>query len=148
MCPGTAVLIGIPHADAVVSLPALSIPRMLYAFARDGYLPSALANVSPTSHAPSLAIVVQSAVALALALSGTFEWLAVLANVSALFLYFGCALAAWKLRGGGVIPWIACAVILWMLTGLTRSEWIGFGVCLALGSALYVLRDAGRRRAA
>ena len=54
----------------------------------------------------------------------------------------------WKLRGGGVIPWIACAVILWLLTGLTQSEWIGFGVCLALGSALYVLRDAGRRRAA
>ncbi len=134
---------------------AFSIPRMLYAFARDGFLPPALASVSGSSHAPAAAIVVQSVIALALALSGTFEWLAVLANVSALVLYLGCALAAWQLRRanistegatpfnvplGGVLPWITCAVIAWLLTGLTRDEWIGFGVCLAIGSALYALR--------
>lgn len=124
---------------------AFSIPRMLYAFAVDGYLPRALAAVGATSHAPSTAVAVQSVIAFALAVSGTFEWLAVLANVSALFLYFGCALASWKLGTGGagaVIPWITCAVIAWLLTGLTQSEWIGFGVCLAAGSAIYALRRA------
>ena len=40
----------------------------------------------------------QSAIALALAISGTFERLAILANVSVLALYLGCALAAWRLR--------------------------------------------------
>lgn len=134
---------------------AFSMPRMLYAFARDGYLPRALASVSGSSHAPAAAIVTQSVLALALASSGTFEWLAVLANVSALALYLGCALAAWKLRRAnvstegaapfnvpfaGVLPWITCAVIVWLLTGLTRDEWIGFGVCLAIGSALYAVR--------
>ena len=42
--------------------------------------------------------VVQSLVAFVLAVSGTFEKLAILANVSALALYLGCALAAWRLR--------------------------------------------------
>ena len=96
---------------------------------------------------------------LALALSGTFERLAILANVSALALYFGCALAAWKLRRLGIegegasfrvprgplpwrrasvaVPWLACGVIVWLLTGLTRGEWLGFGVCLAAASLVY-----------
>ena len=76
----------------------LSIPRMLFAFARDGFLPRALASVHPVHRSPQAAIVVQSALALALAISGTFEKLAILANVSALALYLGCALAAWRLR--------------------------------------------------
>ena len=132
-----------------------STPRVIYAFAVDGFLPRRLAEVHPHYHAPSTAIVTQSAIALALALSGTFERLALLANVSALALYLGCALASWKLRNagvtiegktpfrmplGGVIPWITCLVIAWLLTGLARQEWIAFGVCIALGSVLYSLR--------
>ena len=79
----------------------------------------------------------------------------------ALALYFGCALAAWKLRADGVttdgqapfrvpfaaiIPWVTCLVILWLLTGLARDEWLAFGVCLAVGSLAYLARS--RRTAA
>jgi amino acid transporter len=129
----------------------LSMPRMLFALARDGWLPPVLAAVHPEYRSPHVSIVVQSTVALALAITGTFERLAILANVSALVLYFGCALAAWELRRravqldgagfripmGSVIPWLAAAVILWLLTGLTREEWFGFGVCLAVASLVY-----------
>ncbi len=137
----------------------LSMPRMLFALARDGFLPRALATVHPVHRAPQTAIVVQSLVALALAVSGTFERLAILANVSALALYFGCALAAWRLRrigiegegasfgvglgrslwhrAAGVVPLLACGVIVWLLTGLTRGEWLGFAVCLAAASLVY-----------
>jgi amino acid transporter len=76
----------------------LSMPRMLFALARDGFLPRALAAVHPLHRSPQPAIVAQSLLTLALAISGTFEKLAILANVSALALYFGCALAAWRLR--------------------------------------------------
>ena len=76
----------------------LSMPRMVFALARDGFLPRALAAVHPVHRTPQAAIVVQSLLALALAISGTFERLAILANVSALALYFGCAVAAWRLR--------------------------------------------------
>ncbi len=136
----------------------LSMPRMVFALARDGFLPRMLAGVHPLHRSPQVAIVVQSLVALALAISGTFEKLAILANVSALALYLGCALAAWRLRQmgvegegtpfrvplAGVVPWLACGVIVWLLTGLTGDEWLGFGVCLSAASLVYVV-TRGRR---
>jgi APA family basic amino acid/polyamine antiporter len=131
----------------------LSMPRMVFALARDGFLPRALAAVHPGHHTPQAAIVFQSLLGLALAISGTFETLAILANVSALALYLGCALASWRLRqmgvegeaGGfrvplaGIVPWLATAVIVWLLTGLTFDEWIGFGVCLVAASIVYAV---------
>jgi amino acid transporter len=137
----------------------LSMPRMLFALARDGFLPRALAAVHPVHRSPQAAIVTQSAISLALAITGTFERLAILANVSALALYFGCALAAWRLRShavsgqgvgfrvpfGGVIPWLACGVIVWLLTGLTRDEWLGFAACVVVGTVVYVGTGRSRR---
>lgn len=152
----------------------LSIPRMVFALARDGFLPRALALVHPRHRSPQAAIIVQSTLALALAITGTFEKLAILANVSALALYLGCAVAAWRLRqmgvqgdpstalraggkgfrvplpstalraSGGVVPWLACIVIVWLLTGLTRDEWMGFGACIVAASAAYAVTS--RRR--
>jgi amino acid transporter len=135
------------------------MPRMVFALARDGFLPRALAAVHPVHRSPQAAVIAQTLLTLALALSGTFEKLAIFANVSALALYLGCALAAWRLRQlgvsgagaafrvplGGVAPWLACAVIAWLLTGLTRDEWLGFGACLAIGSLVYLV---ARRRTA
>ena len=122
----------------------LSMPRMLFALARDGFLPRALAAVHPKHRSPQTAIIVQSAMTLALAATGTFEQLAILANVSALALYFGCALAAWKLAPDGaalsrVVPWLACAVIVWLLTGVTAAEWMGFAVCVAVATVVYAI---------
>ena len=51
----------------------------------------------PRYRTPHTAIVAQSLATLALAASGTFEPLAIFANVSALALYLGCALAVWRL---------------------------------------------------
>ena len=137
----------------------LSVPRLLFAMAADGFLPRALAAVHPVHRTPHVAIVTQSCAALLLAVTGTFERLALLANVAALALYFGCALAAWRLRAGrmagvaertsvplgGVAPYLAIPVILWLLTGLTRDEWLGFGAAVVLASIVYVL--ARQRRA-
>jgi amino acid transporter len=137
----------------------LSMPRMVFALARDGFLPRVLARVHPRHRTPQLAILMQSALAVTLAISGTFEKLAILANVSVLALYMGCALAAWQLRRmgiegagtgtafrvplAGITPWLACAVIAWLLTGLTSDEWLGFAVCVGLASLPYfVVRRA------
>jgi len=137
----------------------LSMPRALFALARDGFLPSQLAAVHPAYRTPHIAIVAQSVLTLALAASGTFEQLAILANVSALALYLGCALAAWRLRqraiargggtfnipGGVVLPWVACAVILWLLTGVTSLEWLGFVICTGVASLIYAVTRSARR---
>jgi amino acid transporter len=120
----------------------LSIPRVVYALARDGFLPRALSRVDPIHRSPQLAIITQSILTLALAITSTFEQLAVIANAAALALYFGCAVAAWKLGQSPMVPVLACGVIAWLLTGLTINEWIGFGACIGLASVAYL----GRRR--
>lgn len=133
----------------------LSVPRVVYAMARDGLLPRALAAVHPVHHTPQRAIVTQSVAALALAVSGTFERLAIVANAAALLLYLGCAVAAWRLRRqaaerdagrlplGAVAPYLAVPIILWLLTGLTRGEWLALAGGLAAASAIYAMRVRG-----
>ena len=118
----------------------LSIPRIVYALARDGYLPRALAVVHPIHRSPQLAIITQSMLTLALAITSTFEQLAVIANVSALALYLGCAAAAWKLGQSPIVPALACGVIAWLLTGVNADEWIGFGACVGTASIVYAIR--------
>ena len=118
----------------------LSIPRIVYALARDGFLPRALGAVHPVYKSPHLAIVTQSLVTLALAITSTFEQLAVIANVAALALYLGCAAAAWKLGQSPIVPALASIVIAWLLTGVTRNEWFGFGACVLVATLLYQLK--------
>jgi amino acid transporter len=118
----------------------LSIPRIVYALARDGFLPRGLALVGAAHRVPQAAILAQAILTLALAITGTFEKLAILANVSALALYFGCAAAAWKVGQSPIVPGLACAVIVWLLTGLTPGEWLAFGACLVVASIVYLAR--------
>ena len=120
----------------------LSMPRVVYALARDGFLPRALAIIHPVHKSPQPAIIIQSILALILAITGTFEQLAILANVSALALYFGCAIAAWRLGQSAVIPLLACGVIVWLLTGLTLDEWTAFGACVVVASIVYFVKRA------
>lgn len=138
----------------------LAVPRTLFAFARDGFLPARLASVHHNYRTPHVAIVVQTAIAFAFAVTGRFEWLAIVANLATLTLYGACCVAAWTLRrrgvsqggtpfrvpAGGVVPWLACGVILWMFTSIRPSEWLALCVVLAGASLIYYLR-AGRRRA-
>lgn len=132
----------------------LAMPRSLYAFARDGYLPAALAKVDPTTHVPVAAIWAHAAAVTLLGLSGTFERLAVLSNISALLLYLLCSVAAFELRRrnvqesgtpfrvpfGPVIPWLSVAVILFLLSNATLAEMTAVGGTLALATLLYVFR--------
>ena len=75
----------------------LGSPRQLFAFARDGLLPRALARLHPKSQAPHVAILSYAALAITLALTGTFAQLAVLSALAIAALYIaGCA-AAWVL---------------------------------------------------
>ena len=131
----------------------LSMPRIVFALARDGFLPRALAAVHPVHRVAAGGDPGASTHTLALAVSGTFEKLAILANVSALALYLGCALASWRLRQadaaartdpprlspGHVVPWLATVVILWLLSGMTGDEWLGFGVCLIAAALIYLV---------
>jgi hypothetical protein len=75
-----------------------------------------------------------------LAISSTFEQLAVIANAAALALYLGCAAAAWKLGQSPIVPLLASGVIAWLLTGLQPEEWLAFGACVLIASIAYVIK--------
>lgn len=136
----------------------LSSPRALYAFGRDGFLPSPLARVHSRFHTPHVAIVVHAILAATLAISSTFRHLAVLSNVSVLSLYFLCCAAALRLvsrgaagdesafsvPGARVVPLAAMAVIVWILAHATRNEFAVLGATMAVAAAIYGLRRLAR----
>jgi amino acid transporter len=80
----------------------LGSPRMVFALARDGWLPRALAAVHPRTHVPHVAILSYAVLAIALALSGTFTELAVLSALAMAPIYIGGCAAAWALARRGV----------------------------------------------
>jgi len=138
----------------------LAIPRALYAFGRDGYLPAFIAAVHPRFRTPHISIAIQSALACALAITSAFGPLAIISNVAALLVYFGCSVAAWELRrrdvasggipfrvpGAAVVPILSCAMIVGLLSSITLPEWRVLVFVLAGASVLFVLTR--RRRAA
>jgi len=144
-----------------VSGMTLGVPRILYAFGRDGFLPRAFAAVHPRYKTPHVAIVAQAVLTAALALSGGFERLALVANGAALAAYGACCAGAWQLRRrdvrqaggvpfrtafGRVAPPLALLVIGWLMTGLTVREWTALAIVLALAVPAYFL-SAGARSA-
>jgi basic amino acid/polyamine antiporter, APA family len=138
-----------------LSANVLSEPRGLFAMSRDHFLPRALAAVHPRFHTPSRAILIYGVIVASIALSGTFEELAVFANLAALVLYFLCAIAAWVLRrrdvrtdgepwlapGGNLVPVAACVSIAWLFyETVRRDQFIALIIVLVVIFTLYGLR--------
>lgn len=109
----------------------LGAPRVLFAFARDGFLPAGLGRLSARD-VPANAIVTHAAIAAALAISGTFEKLAVLSALVGCALYVGGCAAAWRLRARDValdgVPLRLAGLRLWSLLGIGSML-----ACIALG---------------
>ncbi len=133
----------------------LAAPRVVFASARDGNLPGILARVHPRYKTPYVSIIFFAAVICALALSGTFKPLAVVASGSILVVYGGVSLAVLRLRqrdgrppggaftipGGPAIPVLSCMVVGWLLWQLTADEALGLAALVGVSICLYVLRS-------
>jgi amino acid transporter len=128
-------------------------PRYLFALARDGFGPAFLARIHPRFRTPANAVVFQSAIALPLALSGTFVALAELSVVARLATYLGAAVAVPVLRrklaatattvrlpGGSLIPVAAALLTIGLAASATASNLIAAGAALGVGVVLYLLR--------
>lgn len=147
-------------AFGFVTSDILSSPRVLFAFGRDRILPQWFAHVHSRFRSPDVAIVSYTAISFAVALSSSFDELAIIANVAALLLYLLCCAAAWELMrrdvredgppfsipGAKVIPIAAIAVIIWILAHATAKEFIRTGAVLVVGSILYLLAILAERR--
>ncbi len=139
---------------------ALAMPRALFAFARDGFAPRVFASVHARYHTPHVAIIAQAVLTVALAATGAFERLVVLANLAALLAYLGCCAAAFELHrrdvrgtgepfrlpGGNVIPVVAGLLVIALLSSITLREWRVAGLVLAMASLVFV--STRRARAA
>ncbi|HEV7991457.1 MAG TPA: amino acid permease [Gemmatimonadaceae bacterium] len=137
----------------------LALPRMLFAFGRDGFLPIMVASVHPTWRTPHVAIAVQCIVVAALALLANFEKLAVAANVTGLLVYGACCIAAAELQrrdvrtggtpfevpGGRIAPWLAVGVIGWLLWQITAQEWRAAAIVVTAALIVYAATSASRR---
>jgi amino acid transporter len=146
-----------------LSANVLSEPRGLFAMSRDGFLPRTLAQVHPKFQTPNIAIMVYGVLVAAIALSGTFEWLTIFANLAALALYFLCAIAAFLLRrrnvrtenepfvspGGPLIPIATCIAVAWLFFETARdgTQFYALLLALAIILALYGIRSWRRRNA-
>jgi APA family basic amino acid/polyamine antiporter len=144
-----------------VSGMTLAVPRMLFAFARDGFLPAPLATVHSRFKTPYIAIIVQTLIVIVLAVTGSFEKLAIVANGSVLLVYAACCLAVIQLRRAGiqenatpfrvpfasVVPVVAVAVIAWLMTSLSADEWKALLVVLGVAVIVYASSLPSRRAA-
>ena len=133
----------------------LSVPRSIYAYARDGFLPALLSAVHERYRTPHVAIIVHGCVLVALAVTGSYERLAIFSNLNAFVLYMLCAIAVMALRardvhsdgapfripGGALVPVATVLATGWLMYATaTRGDLLGLGLILALALLLYGVR--------
>lgn len=135
----------------------LQSPRVLYSMAERRELPVVFARIHERFRTPHVAIVTYSALALALALYGSFEWNATLSAIVRLVTYGltcvalpvfrrrpGFAEAGFQLPLAGAIVPAGVGFALWLLLTRTFAQvWI-LGVLMGAGILLYAA-SRGRR---
>jgi amino acid transporter len=137
----------------------LAVPRALFAFARDGFLPKQMAAIHPKFRTPWIALIVQSSTVMALSVLNGFDSLAVISNVAALLLYAACCMAAWKLRrmnvqleekpftvpGGAVVPILGVVLIIGLLSSVTPEEWKVLAAVIGVAIAIFFMTAKSRK---
>lgn len=143
---------------------AVSGSRNLFALAEQGDLPSFFGKVHARFRTPVTAILVTAAVALLLAVSGSFRSMAAVSAISRLLVYVATCASTLRLRDrrfdglvkpalfvvpfGPVIPLAAIAIALAILAGATREQLLAGGYALAAGALFFVIASRRPRRAA
>src|SRR5262245_53932655 len=113
----------------------LAAPRILYALADHRELPRALASTHPQFHTPHVAVLVSSAVMLAVTLGGSFIHAVTVNVMIRLIIYLATCIALVVLRrkpgappamytvpGGGIVVAGTTMLCLWVLTKVTWQE--------------------------
>ena len=160
-------LAGVLVAGATISMlgylasDTLSAPRVLFAFASDGFLPRGIAALHPRTRAPYVAIGLHAAIAALLAISGSFVELAVLSSLATVLVYVaGCAAAVrlqhrdialagspLRIKGLSVAAVVGVLAMGWIAAHAALAEAVGCGAAVVLSALWYaVARGRGRRR--
>lgn len=148
---GTVASIG---GNLAVSM--ISGPRTTYALAQEGSLPAFFGSVHETYKTPSTSVILYGVLVAALALSGSFVWLAGLSVLTRVLVFllviaalpklrrrFGAESGTFRLPGGYAIPVAAALVCIGLaFQAQARAAWTTLAF-LGVGSILFV---AARRR--
>ncbi len=131
----------------------LNGPRYLYALSHAGFGPAFLGTLNPRFKTPAAAILTQTAIALPLALAGSFTGLAALSVVARLATYLSTAAAvpvlrrklpaqadAFRLPGGPTIPLCAGLLALAFAANAQPKNLVAAAAALLVGLGLYALR--------
>jgi amino acid transporter len=137
----------------------LAAPRLTYALARDGALPSFFGYVHPRTQTPVVSIALYATLGFALGAYGTFGELAVMSSIARLLGYlaclatlprlarrFGAAPNALRLPGGLAIPLAAFAVCAWLVAQASWTALAHTGLLVLGGSVLFGLNRLSARR--
>src|SRR5204862_4908854 len=141
---GGALLVGIGSVLSMTGNNAgqvLTGSRMLFALAEHGELPAFFGRIHRRFRTPANAVVFTSAVALALALSGSWEKIAIVSALARLVTYTGACAATLQLRRpefadrvkpatftaplGPVVPIVAIVVSMAVVAGASRLQLLG-----------------------
>jgi amino acid transporter len=117
-----------------ISSDILSSPRILFALSRDALLPSIFGRLHAARATPYVAILFHAALAIGLALTGSFAELAVLSTLAVAALYIAACAAAWRLARSRVA-----------LAGAPLSfRWLGLAAVIGTGSMVFLVGLASR----
>jgi amino acid transporter len=160
--PAGAALLGVLtllSAAGYLAADMLGSPRIAFALARAGQLPRVVGRIHPHFGTPAIAIWLYSALVVLVALSGTFQQIAVLAVAGTLVTYLICCLGVLRLRARGIVgegaPFVApggwaapvgaAAMIVWLFTTLAPHELVATLAFVAVFAAAYAITGARRR---
>jgi amino acid transporter len=128
----------------------LVAPRLPFAMAQRGELPSFIGATHPRLHTPHVAILLTAAIALVLTLTGTFVYAATISVIARLLSYAAtcAALPVFRRRGdapealfvapgGVVVSVVALVLVAWLLSNSTATQARDAGIAAAVGLLLY-----------
>jgi APA family basic amino acid/polyamine antiporter len=127
-------------------------PRITYAMGERGDLPGWFAAVNARLVSPANSIVFLAVAVAALAVSGSFVWLAVVSTLARMIVYIATIaalplaenrpkLAAWHWVSGAV----GIAICAWAVAQADAKTWLTLGALAAAGLLLYLIASIRRR---
>jgi basic amino acid/polyamine antiporter, APA family len=126
-----------------------STPRVTFALAEQGSLPRWFGTVSPRFATPANSVLFMGLIVAALALSGSFVWLAIVSTLARLAVYSLCIAALPRAQKPGATIWAmvvaGLAVCLWAACQSRWQSWAALGAAVLAGLLLYLF---ARRQAA
>lgn len=130
----------------------IAAPRLIFSLAENRLLPQWFGHVHAKFATPDRCILIMGAMALVLALTGSFVKLAIASSLARLLGYIICIASlpavrrnasddvrknAYRLKGGYTIPLLGLLICIWLLMQSKAESWIAVSILIAIGLFFY-----------